>query len=163
MTCGTIEPRKNHALLVDVWRRFVAEQGPSAPKLVVVGKRGWNFTQIVEALADPALGGAVIEVAGLSNGGWRALLAGAAALLAPSFAEGYGLPLAEALTAGAPALCSNIAPFQEIGGEAAIYLDPRLPGSGLRESWISQRPEVRRGRKHCGASPPDGLSRPRSI
>ncbi|HPG04872.1 MAG: glycosyltransferase [Methylobacteriaceae bacterium] len=128
VTCGTIEPRKNHALLVDVWRRFVAEQGPSAPKLVVVGKRGWNFTQIVEALADPALGGAVIEVAGLSNGGWRALLAGAAALLAPSFAEGYGLPLAEALTAGAPALCSNIAPFQEIGGEAAIYLDPRLPG-----------------------------------
>lgn len=133
VACGTIEPRKNHALLAEVWRRLVAKHGPAAPKLVVVGKRGWKFMEIVEALADPALGGAVIEVAGLSNGGWRALLTGATALLAPSLAEGYGLPLAEALAAGAPALCSDIAPFREIGGGAAVYLDPRRP-----EDWAAR-------------------------
>ncbi|MCC0003922.1 MAG: glycosyltransferase [Methylobacteriaceae bacterium] len=137
VACGTIEPRKNHMLLVDVWRRLVAERGPSAPKLVVVGKRGWRCAEIVGALADPALGGAVIEVAGLSNGGWRALLAGATALLAPSLAEGFGLPLAEALAAGVPALCSEIAPFREIAGEAALYLDPRQP-----EDWAAAIPDL---------------------
>lgn len=125
VVCGTIEPRKNHALLADVWRGLVAQQGVAAPKLVVVGKRGWRCDAIVAALADPALGGAVIEAGGLSNGGWRKLLAGARALLAPSLAEGYGLPVAEALAAGIPILCSDIPPFREIAGEAALSLDPR--------------------------------------
>ncbi len=125
VACGTIEPRKNHLLLAEVWRRLVARHGPAAPRLVVVGKRGWKSDEIVAALADPALGGAIVEVGGLSNGGWRALLAGAAALLAPSFAEGFGLPLAEALAAGTPALCSDIPAFREIGCEAVDYLDPR--------------------------------------
>lgn len=131
VVCGTIEPRKNHLMLVDVWRRLVATYGPSAPKLVVVGKRGWRCEPIVAALADPALGGAVIEVAGLSNGGWRALIASARALLAPSLAEGYGLPLAEALASGVPALASDIAPFRELSGEAAVFLDPLRP-----EEWV---------------------------
>lgn len=133
VVCGTIEPRKNHLLLVEVWRRLVARSGPSAPKLVVVGKRGWKSEEIAAALADPALGGAMVEVGGLSNGGWRALLAGAGALLGPSLAEGFGLPLAEALAAGTPVLCSDIAAFREIGGEAADYLDPRRP-----EDWAAR-------------------------
>lgn len=130
VVCGTIEPRKNHALLAEVWRRMVGEAGVGAPKLVVVGKRGWRCEAIVAALADPALGGAVIEAGGLSNGGWRKLLAGARALLAPSLAEGYGLPAAEALAAGVPIVCSDIPPFREIAGEAAVYLDPRR-----QEDW----------------------------
>ena len=127
VACGTIEPRKNHVLLVEAWRRLVAERGAAAPKLVVVGKRGWRSEEIVAALADPTLGGAVIEVGGLSNGGWRALLAGATALLAPSLAEGFGLPLAEALAAGVAPVCSNIPAFREIGGEAVAYLQPDRP------------------------------------
>lgn len=133
VVCGTIEPRKNHLLLVEVWRRLVARRGAAAPKLVVIGKRGWKSEAIAAALGDPALGGAMVEVGGLSNGGWRALLAGASALLAPSFAEGFGLPLAEALAAGTPALCSDIPAFREIGGEAADYLDPRRP-----EDWAAR-------------------------
>ena len=150
VACGTIEPRKNHMLLVDIWRRLVAERGPKAPKLVVVGKRGWRCAEIVAALADPALGGSVIEVVGLSNGGWRALLAGATTLLAPSLAEGFGLPLAEALAAGVPALCSDIAPFREIAGEAVLYLDPRQPTdwaaaiAGLLSSDGEQLAQTRR-------------------
>jgi len=133
LVCGTIEPRKNHRLLVEVWRRLVARSGAAAPKLVVVGKRGWRCEEIVAALADPALGGAVVEVAGLSNGGWRALLAGAVALLAPSLAEGFGLPLAEALTAGTPALCSDIPTFREIAGEAVDFIGPDQP-----EAWADR-------------------------
>lgn len=124
VVCGTIEPRKNHVLLAEVWRRLVRELGRAAPRLVVVGKRGWHCDEIVASLADPALQGSIIEVAGLSNGGFRALLAGATALLAPSVAEGFGLPLAEALAAGTPAICSDIPPFREVGGEAPDYLDP---------------------------------------
>lgn len=52
------------------------------------------------------------------------LLRGAKALLFPSFSEGFGLPLAEALALGTPVLCSNIPVFHEIGGDCATYLDP---------------------------------------
>ena len=52
------------------------------------------------------------------------MLKGARALLLPSFAEGYGLPLAEALTQGTPVLCSDIPVFREIGGGVPDYLDP---------------------------------------
>lgn len=133
VVCGTIEPRKNHALLAKVWRRLVADAGAATPKLVVVGKRGWRCEVIVAALSDPALGGAIVQVEGLPNGGWRALLAGARALLAPSLGEGYGLPLAEALASGTPAICSDIPPFREIAGTTVPYLDPRRP-----EEWLSR-------------------------
>ena len=72
------------------------------------------------------------------------LLAGARALLFPSFAEGYGLPLAEALALGVPALCSDLPALREVGGEVPDYLDP-LDGAalaprraGLRRSRLSR-------------------------
>ena len=60
-----------------------------------------------------------------------ALLAGARALLFPSFAEGYGLPVAEALALGVPVLCSDLPALREVGGEVPEYLDP-LDGAGWR-------------------------------
>ena len=132
LVCGTIEPRKNHAALVDVWRRLFAARGSATPKLLIVGKRGWNCAGIVAAIEDPALGGSVVEANGVSTAAYRALLGGARALLAPSLAEGYGLPLAEALAAGTPAVASDIAPFREIGGDRPLYIDP-----GNREGWLA--------------------------
>jgi glycosyltransferase involved in cell wall biosynthesis len=130
LVCGTIEPRKNHLLLLEVWRRLVAKWGRGAPQLVIVGKRGWRCDHILEAIADPALAGLVVEVNGLSTGAYRILLAHALALLAPSFDEGFGLPLAEALTSGTPAIASDIPSHREQGGDAALYLDARR-----RDDW----------------------------
>lgn len=124
VACGTIEPRKNHWLLLRVWRRLVAEEGAAAPSLVVVGKRGWLCKSILEEMADPALAGHVVEVSRLSSRDYKTLLDGSVALLAPSLAEGFGLPVAEALSSGIPVVASDIAPFREQAESAAIFLSP---------------------------------------
>jgi glycosyltransferase involved in cell wall biosynthesis len=130
VVCGTIEPRKNHLLLVEVWRHLVAEMGDKAPRLLIVGKRGWRCDQIVQAIADPKLRSFVIEANGLSTAAYRVLLGHALALLSPSTNEGYGLPLAEALASGVPAVASDIPSHREQGRGAVLYLPPDRP-----EDW----------------------------
>lgn len=127
---GTIEPRKNHLLLLQVWRRLVAISGASAPRLLLIGQRGWENENIVHLLErSPWPQSCVAEAAHLSDAEVGRLLGGARALLFPSFAEGYGLPLAEALALGVPALCSDLPALREVGGEVPEYLDP-LDGTG---------------------------------
>jgi len=122
---STIEPRKNHLLLLQAWRRWIETAGARAARLVVLGRRGWE-NQLVFNMLDrmPLLAGHVAECAGLSDPQLGALLRGARALLSPTFAEGFGLPVAEALTLGTPVLASAIEAHREVGGDYAEYLDP---------------------------------------
>ncbi|CAH0303672.1 glycosyltransferase [Roseomonas sp. CECT 9278] len=129
---GTIEPRKNHLLLLHLWREFAAKWGSAAPRLVLVGRRGWENENVLDLLERcTLLRGLVQEAGSLPDPEVASLLAGSRALLFPSFAEGYGLPLAEALAAGAPAICSDLAALREVGGDVPEYLDP-LDGAAWR-------------------------------
>jgi glycosyltransferase involved in cell wall biosynthesis len=122
---GTIEPRKNHLLLLHIWRHLVERLGAQAPRLVLIGQRGWENEMVVDILdRSVTLRGHVVEHNALPDTQVQALIAGARALLLPSFAEGYGLPLAEALALGVPALCSDLPALREVGGDAPDYLDP---------------------------------------
>ncbi len=123
---GTIEPRKNHLLLLNLWRRMAERQGPHPiPRLVLIGRRGWENEQVVDMLERcPALVGCVEEHGGLPDRAVQALIAGARGLLLPSFAEGYGMPVTEALALGVPVLCSDLPALREAGGEVPDYLDP---------------------------------------
>lgn len=122
---GTIEPRKNHLLLLNIWRDLANKLGPSAPRLILIGRRGWENENVIDMLERcTVLRGLVREYADLSDSAVAALLKGAQALLFPSFAEGYGLPLAEALALGLPAICSDLPALREVGGAAPEYLDP---------------------------------------
>jgi glycosyltransferase involved in cell wall biosynthesis len=133
VACGTIEPRKNHMTLLSVWRDLAARLGPATPKLVLVGKRGWHNENVLDLLERcAALRPHVIEASGLSTPALRSLLAGARAALAPSFAEGFGLPVAEAVAAGVPVIASDIAVFHEIAADSLDYVDP-LDGLGWRD------------------------------
>ncbi|MCK8785797.1 glycosyltransferase family 4 protein [Roseomonas sp. NAR14] len=133
---GTIEPRKNHMLLLHLWREFAARLGPAAPRLVLIGRRGWENENVVDLLDRcAALRGLVEERGGIPDDLAVRLVAGARALLFPSFAEGYGLPLAEALALGVPALCSDLPALREVGGEVPDYLDP-LDGPGWRRAIL---------------------------
>ena len=123
---GTIEPRKNHLLLLNLWRRWAEQEGPDAiPKLLVIGRRGWENEQVIDMLERcPALKGCVEEHGGLPDRAVESLLAGARGLLLPSFAEGYGMPVSEALALGVPVLCSDLPALHEAGSDVPDFLDP---------------------------------------
>jgi len=122
---GTIEGRKNHLLLLRIWRRLIERLGDAAPKLVIIGQRGWCAEDVFQQLDhEPALRNHVIELGACDDDTLSAYLAYARALLFPTFVEGQGLPLTEALSAGVPAIASNLAVFKETAGEIPDYLDP---------------------------------------
>jgi glycosyltransferase involved in cell wall biosynthesis len=127
---GTIEPRKNHLLLLNIWCRMIGELGPRAPGLLLLGQRGWENENVIAMIERSiALRGIVEERAALSDGAMAQLMRGARTLLLPSFAEGYGLPVAEALALGVPVVCSDLPALREAGGDVPDYLDP-LDGRG---------------------------------
>jgi glycosyltransferase involved in cell wall biosynthesis len=133
---GTIEARKNHLLLLNLWRQLAEELGAAAPRLVLIGQRGWETESAIDMLERcPALRGVVFEHANVPDDEAARLVRGARALLLPSFAEGFGFPLVEALALGVPVLCSNLAAFRENGGDVPEYLDP-LDGLGWRRAVI---------------------------
>ena len=119
---GTIEPRKNHALLLDLWQEFAATL-PAAqiPGLVIVGQRGWNNAAVFTRLDALDKAGPVCELSGLSDAAVTALLQASAGLLFPSFAEGFGLPAAEAAALGIPVLCNDLSVLREYLGEYPVY------------------------------------------
>ena len=138
---STIEARKNHLLLLNLWRQLAAERGDSVPRLVLIGQRGWETENVVDMLERcPALRGVVIEHNSLPDREMVRLLKGARALLLPSFAEGFGFPLIEAFAVGLPALCSDIAALRETGGGVPEYLDP-LDGPGWRSAILDYMAE----------------------
>ena len=133
---STIEARKNHLLLLNLWRRLAQEMGAAAPQLVLIGQRGWETESAIDMLERcPGLRGVVIEHNSLSDAEMSRLLRGARALLLPSFAEGFGFPLVEALAQGVPALVSAIPALRESGGDVPEYIDP-IDGEGWRRAVV---------------------------
>jgi glycosyltransferase involved in cell wall biosynthesis len=144
---GTLEARKNLAFLLALWRRLAEQLGDEAPRLVLVGRRGWENESVLDHLQrSDAAARLVCEVSDLTDRELAQLIGGAAALLAPSLAEGYDLPVAEALALGAPVIASDIAVHRELAA-GALLIDP-LDGPG----WLAAiqappapRPAPRRG------------------
>lgn len=125
LTIGTIEGRKNHRLLLEVWRNLVRDMGPRAPALVIVGQRGWKAEDVFAILDDlQELEGYVLELGACDDRELAGWISGARAVLMPSFAEGFGLPVIEALQLGTPVLASDLPVFREIAGSIPTYLDP---------------------------------------
>jgi len=148
---GTIEPRKNHLLLLQVWRQLVDRQRGRVPRLVLIGQRGWECEQVVDLLerCEP-LRGVVLEQPHCPDQELATWLAHAQALLFPSFAEGYGMPLVEALSVGLPVLASDLPAFREVAGDVPEYLDP-LDGPGWAAAIADYaQPSSARRQAQCG-------------
>ena len=116
-----------------MWRELAQLSGSATPKLIVAGARGWENENILDMLERcPAIRNHVIEASGLSTPSLKRLIDNARAVLMPSFAEGYGLPVAEALTAGTPVLASNLPSLRAMEGSAITWLEP-MDGLG----WLA--------------------------
>jgi len=121
---GTLEPRKNFGLLLDVWDGFVRDR-PAArvPHLHLIGRPGWGYDDLMTRLkALAARSVPVFHHPDLPDPAVAAMLDQARALLAPSRAEGFGLPPTEAAQRGLPVLATNLAVTRELLGDYPDYL-----------------------------------------
>jgi alpha-1,3-rhamnosyl/mannosyltransferase len=119
---GSTEPRKNLKNLV-AGHDDLARRRPDTPPLILVGPDArWASEHGLDARATRAIGYLErVEV--------RALMAASRALVMPSLQEGFGLPVAEAMAAGLPVVCSRGSALEEVAGEAACFIDPLDPAS----------------------------------
>ena len=124
---GTIEPRKNHALLLDLWAHMHATMAQDAiPHLHVVGARGWADRALLQRLDRAPFAGRTLFVhEALPDAARANLVRGARALLFPSLAEGTGLPALEAARDGVPVVCAPLPELRERLGDYPVYADPR--------------------------------------
>jgi glycosyltransferase involved in cell wall biosynthesis len=147
LVVGTIEARKNHMLLLEIWRQLVGQMGSTAPMLVIAGQRGWEVEPTLAVLDDlGALKGHVVEMSRCNDADLAGWIAGARALLMPSFVEGFGLPIIEALQLSVPVIASNLPVYRELAGEIPTYLEPQDEAGWLRAvtDYLHDGPERRR-------------------
>jgi len=123
---GTLEPRKNHILLIQAYQRYLHQARTPLP-LLIGGGEGWQFQQIFQSV-DAA--GLEKDVKFLGFVPWEDMpwLYNAATLfIYPSRYEGFGLPVAEAMRCGTPVITSNVSSLPEVAGNAALTIDPNDP------------------------------------
>lgn len=145
---GTIEPRKNLSLVIDVWNAL-ADAPPEGrvPGLCIIGRRGWERKETLARLdALKARCPEVVEYPDLGDGPKAALLADARALLFPSFDEGYGFPPSEALALGTPAVCAPLDVFRETLGDVPVYA-----AADDMYQWLKIVRELADGERSAGA------------
>lgn len=148
ITLGTIEGRKNHLMLLRCWQRLLRKHGTAAPRLVIVGQRGWEADEafaILDNLGE--LDGNVIEMGDCDDDRLASLIAGARALLMPSFVEGFGLPIIEALQLSTPVIASDLPVYREIAGSVPTYLDPADEDGWISRIWEFTHDSPERGRQ----------------
>lgn len=129
LALGSLVHRKNTDLLARIWPRLKDRMGAAAPRLIVVGAEPDPALGLGDRLRHNPAADLITVETGTSDDRLASLVSGARALLFPSFAEGWGFPLIEALAAGTPAICSDIPAFREAGRNLADYIDP-LDGLG---------------------------------
>ncbi|MBM3975320.1 MAG: glycosyltransferase family 4 protein [Planctomycetes bacterium] len=122
---GTIEPRKNHLALLRAWELLPTPR----PRLVVVGRAGWECAETVRALRAAAAAGWLTWRPDVSDDELWALLRSARALAFPSLWEGFGFPPLEAMACGVPVVAHDCAPMRELGDGVFAFADAREPAA----------------------------------
>jgi glycosyltransferase involved in cell wall biosynthesis len=131
---STIEARKNHILLLHVWRHLLESMPHDrVPTLVFAGRVGWLVDDLMQQLENAAyLDGKIVHVDSPTDAELELLYAGCLFTLFPSFYEGWGLPVSESLAFGRPCIISNATSLPEAGGALARYFDPENVADATR-------------------------------
>ena len=120
---GTLEPRKNVVGLAEAYRDLKLEL-PDAPKLVIVGRPGWLYEQLMADLSRVGIEQHMLIKQDVADGHLPALYNQALALVTPSFYEGFGLTALEAMACGTVPIVSRVASLPEIVGDVGLLIDP---------------------------------------
>jgi len=123
LTVGTLEPRKNHVILLEAYAHYRRSVHNPLP-LLIGGGKGWGYDKIFERVQTLGLEPYVhfLDYVPLPTLPW--LYNAASLFIYPSRYEGFGLPLAEAMTCGTPAITSTSSSLPEVAGDAALIVDP---------------------------------------
>ncbi len=143
---GALSPQKNPAGLIRALARIRAEGVARAPRLILVGRSVGDYwtRSLVPLIERLGLAGAVVGAGYVDDATLRALYHRTAALALPSFGEGFGLPVLEAMTCGAPVITAATTSLPEVGGDAVLYVDPRAPdqlAAAMTRVW--REPDLR--------------------
>ncbi len=125
---GTIEPRKNLVRTVHAYERLTPDLRDRY-QLVLAGRRGWRTGPILRAISESPARQTIRELSFVPDDDLPKLYAGATVLCYASLYEGFGLPVVEAMQSGTPVITSNRSSLPEVGGDAALYVDPESEGS----------------------------------
>jgi len=129
---STIEIRKNHVYLVRIWQELMRSGRTDLPKLVFVGKWGWEIDHLQDLLhRTNYLDGMVRVLNGVSDAMLASLYRNSRFTVYPSFAEGWGLPIGESLVLGKPCISAGVTSMPEVGGSLVRYVDPLEVSTGL--------------------------------
>jgi alpha-1,3-rhamnosyl/mannosyltransferase len=166
---GSLEPRKNLKTLLRAWREL-PEPVRSRYQLVLAGKPGWRLKELQEELKRTWQTGSVLLTGYVPAGDLPLLYAQAELFVFPSFYEGFGLPVLEAMASGCPVVASNSSSLPEVIGEAAMTLAPdQPPGDWARalstalseDSW--RRSMRERGLKQAALYPWERCARETAL
>ena len=147
---GRIEKKKNVMNLIHAFRRL-----PSDVKLVLAGLRGYGADDIDLAIKTFKLEDRVVLLGWIDRVQYLTLLSHATLLVLPSFGEGFGMPVVEAMAKGVPVVCSDIPVLHEVGENAIQYVNPRDPGDiaqgieAVLGNEMLQSEMVRRGKERA--------------
>lgn len=142
---GTLEPRKNLPLLLQALAR-----SKTRVPLILAGWQGWGGPDWGSELKRLNLQERVVCTGYVDEETLACLYSGAAAVVYPSWYEGFGLPVLEAMACGCPVICSNTSSLPEVAGDAAIFVGPEdaeglahaldtvLDDSALRQSLVQR-------------------------
>jgi len=122
LAVASLEPRKNFGRLLDAWSSLGGTTG--AHQLVVVAAEGWRQGRIRRRLERMTGDGSVVKLGHIPDDVLAALYRRAKAFVFPSLAEGFGLPVAEAMACGVPVVTSQISSMPEVAADAALLVDP---------------------------------------
>src|SRR5262249_31091409 len=129
---GSAEPRKNLATLIKAFRELVAEAAFREFVLVLAGTPGWLNDEIYKLPAALGIADRVKFLGYVDDEDLPVLYSAAQLFVYPSLYEGFGLPVLEAMSCGAPVITSNVSSLPEVAGDAGVLIDPRDAGALAR-------------------------------
>jgi len=121
---GTLKPSKNIKGIIESFNLYITQERIKDIQLVIAGKKGWMYNEILSLVGDLNLESRVVFTDFVSEEDIPPLMAGASVFLMPSFWEGFGIPVLEAMASGTPVVASNVGSLPEVVGKAGILVNP---------------------------------------